>query len=218
MSLDLDGRQRAMLEEMGIRLFWPEPEAPEVAAPVATPRVAPLAAPVAAPVARPVPAAPVAPRPAAAPALSDAALFGAGDPQPDYLLLLDPPTEEEERQGQPVLGDAGKLLDNMLAALGVSRRRRVYLACVPRSGVEGLEEALRQQVEQLRPKVILAMGRFAVQGLLQTGEPPGRLRGRAHDYRGVPVVVTYHPAYLLRNLADKANAWADLCLAQGLVS
>ncbi|MDB5860006.1 MAG: hypothetical protein JWQ76_3695 [Ramlibacter sp.] len=217
MSLDLDPRQRAMLEEMGIRLFWPEQEAPEVAAPLATPRAASVAA-VAAPLARPVPSAPAAPRPVAAPALAEAALFGAGDPQPDFLLLLDPPTEEEERQGQPVLGDAGKLLDNMLAALGVNRRRRVYLACVPRSGVEGLEDALRQQVEQLRPKVILAMGRFAVQGLLQTGEPPGRLRGRAHDYRGVPVVVTYHPAYLLRNLADKGNAWADLCLAQALVA
>jgi uracil-DNA glycosylase family 4 len=209
-SLDLDPRQRAMLEEMGIRLFWPEPAAPEVSAPVAAPRVAPVTA----PVARPAPA-PAAPRPAAS-VTSEAALFGAGDPQPDFLLLLDPATEEEERQGQPVLGDPGKLLDNMLAALGVSRRRGVYLACVPRSGVEGLEDALREQVEQLQPKVILAMGRFAVQGLLQTGEPPGRLRGRAHDFRGVPVVVTYHPAFLLRNQAEKANAWADLGLAQSL--
>ena len=211
MSLDLDERQRAMLEEMGIRVFWPEPAQAEEAP-----------APVAAPVARSVPPAPVAPRPPApAPAAvhgpSDAALFGAGDAQPDYLLLLDPPTEEEERQGQPVLGDPGKLLDNMLAALGVSRKRGVYLACVPRSGVEGLDDALREQVQQLRPKVILAMGRFAVQGLLRTSDPPGRLRGRAHDFQGVPVVVTYHPAYLLRNQADKANAWADLCLARALV-
>ena len=117
-----------------------------------------------------------------------------------------------------MLGDAGKLLDNMLAALGVSRKRRAYLACVPRSGLEGVDALLREQVEQLRPRVILAMGRFAVQGLLRTGEPPGRLRGRAHDFAGVPVVVTYHPAYLLRNQADKANAWADLCLARSLVS
>jgi DNA polymerase len=208
-----------MLEEMGIRLFWPEPAVADEPAPVAAPRAAAVAAPLARP-ASPVPMAPVAPHaaPAPAPAGTEAALFGAGDPQPDFLLLLDPPTEEEERQGQPVLGDPGKLLDNMLAALGVSRRRGVYLACVPRSGVEGLEDALRQQVEQLRPKVILAMGRFAVQGLLQTGEPPGRLRGRAHDYRGVPVVVTYHPAYLLRNLPEKANAWVDLCLARSLVA
>jgi DNA polymerase len=227
-SLALDPRQRAMLEEMGIRLFWPEPAlAEEEPAPVAALHAEPVAAPLARP-APPLPIAPMpsvapvapraAPAPAFAPAMADAALFGAGDPRPDFLLLLDPPTEEEERQGQPVLGDAGKLLDNMLAALGVSRRRRVYLACVPRSGVDGLEDALRQQVEQLRPKVILAMGRFAVQGLLQTGEPPGRLRGRAHDYRGVPVVVTYHPAYLLRNLPDKANAWADLCLARSLAA
>jgi DNA polymerase len=215
-SLELDTRQRAMLEEMGIRVFWPEPvpDEPEV--------IAPVAAPVDAPVARPPAPAPVAPRPADAPVPAvveaDGALFGAGDAQPDYLLLFDPATEEEERQGQPVLGDAGRLLDNMLAALGVSRRRRVYLACVPRSGLEGVDDLLRQQVEQLKPRVILAMGRFAVQALLRTGEPPGRLRGRAHDFAGVPVVVTYHPAYLLRNQADKANAWADLCLARSLVN
>ena len=217
MSVDLDPRQRAMLEEMGIRLFWPDAaetaEPPlEVAAPTATV--------VAAPLARPAASAPVTPRPAPVRAAvdADAALFGAGDPQPDYLLLFDPPTEEEERQGQPVLGDAGKLLDNMLAALGVSRKRRVYLACVPRSGLEGLDDLLREQVQQLRPRVILAMGRFAVQGLLRSSEPPGKLRGRAHDFNGVPVVVTYHPAYLLRNQADKANAWADLCLARSLLS
>jgi len=144
-------------------------------------------------------------------------LFGAGDLRPDFLLLLDPPTEEEERQGQPVLGDAGKLLDNMLASLGLSRKRGAYLACVPRSGLEGIGEALQEQVQQLQPKVILAMGRFAVQGLLRTTEAPGRLRGRAHDFQGVPVVVTYHPAYLLRNQPDKANAWADLCLARSLI-
>ncbi|MCG2594819.1 uracil-DNA glycosylase [Ramlibacter sp. XY19] len=214
--MDLDKRQRAMLEEMGIRVYWPEtpeaePEPEHVAPPVA--RAAPAPAPVAQQ--RPVPA--TAPAPMRTPGPAGAGLFGAGDAQPDYLLLLDPATEDEERQGQPVLGDAGKLLDNMLAALGVSRKRSVYLACVPRSGLEGVDELLRQQVEQLRPRVILAMGRFAVQGLLRSGEPPGRLRGRAHDFAGVPVVVTYHPAYLLRNQADKANAWADLCLARSLL-
>ncbi len=80
------------------------------------------------------------------------------------------------------------------------------------------ERFLREQVAAVRPKVILAMGRFAVQALLETQEPAGRLRGRAHTYQGVPVVVTFHPGYLLRNLPDKAHAWADLCLAQGLVA
>ena len=72
---------------------------------------------------------------------------------------------------------------------------------------------LQRQIELLQPKVILAMGRFAIQSLLQTTEPIGKLRGRMHQYHGVPVIATYHPAYLLRNLPDKAKAWADLCLA-----
>jgi uracil-DNA glycosylase len=151
-------------------------------------------------------------------------VFGVGDRQPDWLVVGEAPGEQEDLQGEPFVGQAGKLLDNMLRALGVSRSRKVYIAnvlkCRPPGNrnpdaeeVARCEPFLRRQVELLQPKIILAMGRFAVQSLLGSTEPIGKLRGRVHDYRGVPVVVTYHPAYLLRNLPDKAKAWADLCLA-----
>jgi len=269
MSLELDERQRAMLAEMGVRVFWPAaPEAEaelealsaEEAVAVSPPVVArPAPAPVAAPpVARPVPA-PVLRAPAVArpegrlripgietmewDALRQAVasceacklcegrrntVFGVGDQQADWLVVGEAPGENEDLQGEPFVGQAGKLLDNMLAALGLNRRERVYIAnvlkCRPPGNrnpepeeVAQCEPFLRRQVELLQPKIILAMGRFAVQTLLQTNEPIGRLRGRVHQYNGVPVVVTYHPAYLLRNLPDKAKAWADLCLAQAVL-
>jgi uracil-DNA glycosylase family 4 len=155
------------------------------------------------------------------------ALFGTGDRQAEWLVVGEPPGENEDAQGQAFAGADGQLLDNMLAAVGVSRRKGAYLSNVLKCRPPGnrnpepqeiaqCEPFLRRQVELLGPKVILAMGRFAVQTLLQTGEPIGRLRGRVHRYNDVPVVVTYHPAYLLRNLPDKAKAWADLCLAQAV--
>jgi DNA polymerase len=155
-------------------------------------------------------------------------VFGVGDLQPDWLVVGEAPGENEDLQGEPFVGQAGKLLDNMLAALGLSRREKVYIANVLKCRPPGnrnpepeeiaqCEPFLRRQVELLRPKIILAMGRFAVNTLLQTNEPIGRLRGRVHRYHDVPVVVTYHPAYLLRNLPDKAKAWADLCLAQSVL-
>jgi DNA polymerase len=120
----------------------------------------------------------------------------------------------------------------MLAALHLTRAQdgpelpaqRVYIANTlkcrpPRNRNPSAEEMaqcepfLVRQIELLKPRLILAMGRFAVQALLRSDEPVGRLRGRVHRYQGVPLVVTYHPAYLLRNLADKAKAWDDLCLA-----
>ena len=260
MSLQLDARQRAMLEEIGIKLFWPEPQAPEAEedAPAAVreaPAVraeAPTAQREPAPVRRePAPAArasAVEAVPVALPAdlaaldwdalqqavadwargLRRVPVFGAGDRQPDWLCVGDPPVEEEERQRQPFVGEPGKLLDNMLAAVGASRERGAYLtnALKCRPGEDRTGEAaelaqsaafLRRQVELLQPRVVLAMGRFAVQALLQTTEPLGKLRGRVHRAGEVSVVVTYHPAYLLRNLADKGKAWADLCLAQSVV-
>jgi uracil-DNA glycosylase len=151
-------------------------------------------------------------------------VFGVGDLQPDWMIVGEAPGEQEDLQGEPFVGQAGKLLDNMLRALGVDRTRQVYIAnvlkCRPPGNrnpepeeVAQCEPFLRRQVELLQPKIIVAMGRFAVQSLLGSADPIGRLRGRVHDYRGVPVVVTYHPAYLLRNLPEKAKAWADLCLA-----
>jgi uracil-DNA glycosylase family 4 len=152
-------------------------------------------------------------------------VFGVGDRQADWLIVGEAPGENEDLQGEPFVGQAGRLLDNMLAALGLDRQHQVFIAnvlkCRPPGNrnpepeeVAQCEPFLRRQVALLKPRIILAMGRFAVQSLLQTTEPIGKLRGRVHSYQGVPVIVTYHPAYLLRNLPDKAKAWADLCLAQ----
>ena len=151
-------------------------------------------------------------------------VFGTGDRQADWLIVGEAPGENEDLQGEPFVGQAGLLLDNMLKALGLNRRQKVYitnvLKCRPPGNrnpepheVAQCAPFLRRQVELLQPRIILAMGRFAVQALLQSNEPIGKLRGTVYRYHGVPLVVTYHPAYLLRNLADKAKAWADLCLA-----
>jgi DNA polymerase len=169
-------------------------------------------------------------------------VFGVGSEEAHWMVVGEAPGEQEDRQGEPFVGKAGQLLDNMLAAIGLSRgeppalpgegpagpERRVFIAnvlkCRPPGNrnpepeeVAQCEPFLRRQVELVKPKIILAMGRFAVQSLLQTSEPIGRLRGKPHRYAGVPVVVTYHPAYLLRNLPDKARAWEDLCLARELM-
>jgi uracil-DNA glycosylase len=155
-------------------------------------------------------------------------VFGIGDLQADWLIVGEAPGEQEDLKGEPFVGQAGKLLDNMLRALGLAREK-VYIAnvlkCRPPGNrnpepdeVAQCEPFLRRQVELLQPKVIVAMGRFAVQSLLGNGEAIGKLRGQRHQYAGVPVVVTYHPAYLLRNLPDKAKAWADLCLAREIAA
>ena len=152
-------------------------------------------------------------------------VFGVGDRQADWLIVGEAPGENEDIQGEPFVGQAGKLLDNMLKALGLSRREKVYIAnvlkCRPPGNrnpepddVSQCEPFLRRQVQLLQPKIIVAMGRFAVQSLLGTTDAIGKLRGQRHSYAGVPVIVTYHPAYLLRSLPEKAKAWADLCLAR----
>ena len=152
-------------------------------------------------------------------------VFGVGDENAEWMLIGEAPGAEEDRLGDPFVGQAGKLLDNMLAALGLSRRRNVYIAnvlkCRPpgNRNPEPAEVAkctpyLLKQIELVRPKLILAMGRFAAQTLLNTDAAVGSLRGRVHRYAGVALVVTYHPAYLLRNLPDKAKAWEDLVFAR----
>jgi uracil-DNA glycosylase len=156
-------------------------------------------------------------------------VFGVGDAGARWMVIGEAPGEREDLQGEPFVGAAGHLLDNMLRAVGVSRQGSgeagAYVAnvlkCRPPANrnpqpeeVVRCEPFLQRQVALVRPRLILAMGRFAVQSLLRTTDPIGRLRGRIHTYEGVPVVVTYHPAYLLRNLPDKAKAWADLCLAR----
>jgi DNA polymerase len=160
-------------------------------------------------------------------------VFGVGHPQAQWMIVGEAPGEQEDRQGEPFVGPAGQLLDAMLRALGLSRaegppEQQVYIAntlkCRPPRNrnpepaeLAQCEPFLRRQLALVQPKVILAMGRFAVQTLLQSDEAIGRLRGRVHQYEGVPVVVTYHPAYLLRQPLDKAKAWEDLCLAASVL-
>jgi uracil-DNA glycosylase len=156
-------------------------------------------------------------------------------PQVDWLIVGEAPGENEDLQGEPFVGQAGKLLDNMLAAMkvgkngkGLSRSEGVYIAnvlkCRPPANrnpspeeVAMCEPYLARQIELLRPKMIVAMGKFAIFSLTGSNEPVGKLRGRVHTLKHAtyqaPVIVTYHPAYLLRNLPDKAKAWADLLLA-----
>jgi DNA polymerase len=266
----LDPRQRAMLAEMGVRVWAPgatdapapapvAPAEPEAAPPAPAPRApaAPIAAPAIQPPARPPVEAPTpAPAPAPVPAAHASAVasmdwpelqatvaaceacglcrsrtqtvFGVGSTQADVMVVGEAPGEQEDRQGEPFVGPAGQLLDAMLRAIQHDRQatdeRGVYIANVlkcrpPANRNPAPDEVLRcepylaRQVALVKPRVIIAMGRFAVQSLLNTTDPIGRLRGRVHHYQGVPVIVTYHPAYLLRTPADKAKAWADLCLA-----
>ena len=156
-------------------------------------------------------------------------VFGVGNQRAHWMVVGEAPGEQEDASGEPFVGAAGQLLDNMLRALGLTRdeappERQVFIAntlkCRPPRNrnpepteLAQCEPFLQRQIALIQPRVIVAMGRFAVQALLGSDEPIGRLRGRVHRYQGVPLVVTYHPAYLLRNLADKARAWDDLCLA-----
>jgi DNA polymerase len=152
-------------------------------------------------------------------------VFGVGDEKAQWLLVGEAPGQEEDRQGEPFVGQAGKLLDGMLASIQLKRGENVYIANVlkcrpPGNRNPAPEEVakcsphLLRQVALLQPKLILAMGRFAVQTLLGTDASIASLRGRLHHYAGVPLVVTYHPAYLLRTLPDKAKAWQDLLFAK----
>ncbi len=157
-------------------------------------------------------------------------VFGVGHEQAQWMIVGEAPGEQEDKQGEPFVGRAGQLLDRMLAALDLTRAeaeatRQVFIAnvlkCRPPANrnpqpqeVAQCEPFLLRQIELVQPKVILAMGRFAVQSLLKSTEPIGKLRGRVHELAGVPLIVTYHPAYLLRSPADKALAWDDLCLAR----
>jgi DNA polymerase len=152
-------------------------------------------------------------------------VFGVGDPDADWMLIGEAPGAEEDRLGDPFVGQAGKLLDNMLAALDLNRARQVYIAnvlkCRPPGNrnpepeeVAKCSPHLLKQIELVKPRLILAMGRFAAQTLLGTDASIASLRGKVYRYAGVPLIVTYHPAYLLRNLADKAKAWEDLVFAR----
>lgn len=151
-------------------------------------------------------------------------VFGVGNPQADWLVIGEAPGEQEDLQGEPFVGPAGLLLNEMLRAIGLAREA-VYIANIlkcrpPRNRdpqpleVAACEGFLKSQIAHLQPKIILAVGRIAAQNLLKTTTPIGKLRGRRHDYLGVPLVVTYHPAYLLRSPTEKRSAYADLRLAR----
>jgi uracil-DNA glycosylase family 4 len=150
---------------------------------------------------------------------------GVGSTPADWLFVGEGPGSEEDAKGEPFVGQAGRLLDNMLAALGLARGADVYIANVvkcrppqnrtpePRE-VEACLPYLDRQIELLHPRLIVALGKSAATALLDVDATIASLRGRVHRYRNVPLVVTYHPAYLLRNLPDKAKAWEDLLLAR----
>ncbi len=256
---ELDDRQRAMLAEMGVRVWMPQTER-------AAPALASVAAQTAAPPtsqqgAASTPVAPVsnAPQMLSVPIVDisqlpegiasmdwaqlqsavaactgcglsqsrQQAILGEGLASADWMIVGDAPGEEEDKEARSFAGAAGQLLDNMLKALSLTREQ-VYLThalkCRTPVGrnasqveVSHCATYLARQVELVQPKVILAMGRTAALALLQSAEPLGKLRSQVQSFKGVPVVVTYPPAYLLRNQADKAKAWADLCSAASLV-
>ncbi len=256
---ELDDRQRAMLAEMGVRVWMPQsvralPAKASKLAQVAVP-VTPTAdasATVSVPVASTpqmlsVPIVDISNLPEGIarmdwaqlqPAVASCtgcglsqsrqqAILGEGLASADWMIVGDAPGEEEDKEARSFAGPAGHLLDNMLKALSLTREQ-VYLThalkCRTPVGrnasqveVSHCATYLARQVALVQPKVILAMGRTAALALLQSAEPLGKLRSQVQSFRGVPVVVTYPPAYLLRNQADKAKAWADLCVAASLV-
>jgi uracil-DNA glycosylase len=227
-------RRDEMLREMGIYPRW-------------RPRSA-VAADATEAAATPVPAEPVgdalSPRPATVPgpgweelkacvasctacglhATRNKTVFGVGDEQADWLFIGEGPGADEDAQGEPFVGQAGKLLDNMLAAIDLRRGANVYIANIVKCRPPGNrnpapEEAqacsahLQRQIELIRPRLIIALGKVAAVNLLGRDASIAALRGQVHEHRGIPLIVTYHPAYLLRTLNDKAKAWQDLCFA-----
>lgn len=259
---ELDDRQRAMLAEMGVRVWLPKTQPVVLTAPQAeAENPAPVSAPsvtIAAPLQKAAassPAPKLVPMPVVDinalpegiahmdwPALQSAvstctgcglcqgrqqAILGEGLQTADWMVVGDAPGEDEDKEGVSFAGPAGQLLNNMLKALSLTRDQ-VYLTHALKcrtplgrsaSQVEASHCAtyLARQVALVQPKVILAMGRTAAMALLQSTEPLGKLRSEVQSFNGVPVVVTYPPAYLLRNQADKAKAWADLCKAASLL-
>ncbi len=154
-------------------------------------------------------------------------VFGVGNKTAQWLFIGEAPGAEEDRKGEPFVGAAGQLLNAMLFAIGL-KRQEIYISnvlkCRPPNNrdpqgieVERCEPYLLRQIELLNPKIIIAMGRFAAHSLLKTDMALGKLRGKPLTYHGIPLIVTYHPAYLLRNPIDKRKAWEDLCLAKSMM-
>ncbi len=238
-------RDEAVLRELNLYPLWVRRDAPAAAtAPDAM--VEPQPAAIAAQAAVAIPAAPQ-PRPAeASPAAQldwpqlkqqvhdctacklragcTQTVFGVGDERAEWLFVGEGPGADEDAQGEPFVGQAGKLLDNMLASIKLRRGDNVYIANVvkcrpPNNRTPEPDEVatcmpyLRRQIELIKPKLIVALGKTAATALLERDATLGSLRGTVHDYHGTPLIVTYHPAYLLRSPAEKARAWQDLCFA-----
>ena len=254
MSLELDTRQRAMLQEMGVNVWLPESGVAvlERAAPARAARTPVTSeAPVRTPAPASAPVTPVAMAIAASPdwatlqetvqhcqactlcaGRSHTTLVPPADSSPcDWMVVGDPPDEDEDRAGAPFAGADGQLLANMLKALGATSAYRTnVMKCRPAHGaiaqaaeLNRCSAYLQREIALVQPKVILSLGRFANQVLLgETPElaalPLGKLRGTVHSYQGVAVVVSYPPKLLMRNGADKAKAWADLCLASATLA
>lgn len=151
-------------------------------------------------------------------------VFGVGDEKAEWLFVGEGPGADEDVQGEPFVGQAGKLLDNMLAAIKLKRGSNVYIANIvkcrpPNNRTPEADEIatclpyLQQQIALIKPKLIIALGKTAATSLLGRDATLGSLRGTVHNYQGTPLIVTYHPAYLLRSPAEKAKAWQDLCFA-----
>ncbi len=151
-------------------------------------------------------------------------VFGVGDEKADWLFVGEGPGADEDAQGEPFVGQAGKLLDSMLAAIKLKRGTNVYIANIvkcrpPDNRTPAADEIaqclpyLERQIELIQPKLIVALGKTAATALLGKDATIGSLRGTLHDYHGIPLIVTYHPAYLLRSPTEKAKAWQDLCFA-----
>lgn len=157
-------------------------------------------------------------------------VFGVGDEKAKWLFVGEGPGRNEDLRGEPFVGQAGKLLDNMLLAMGLKRGENAYIAnivkCRP-TDTNGRDRPptpeenaacmpyLERQIALIQPEIIVALGKTAALSLLALDPetPVSKLRGKVHQYAGKPLIVTYHPAYLLRNMVDKKKAWSDLCLA-----
>ncbi len=151
-------------------------------------------------------------------------VFGTGNKTADWMIIGEAPGQHEDLQGKPFVGNAGLLLTEMLRSIGLSREQVFItniLKCRPPGNrdpkpdeAESCNDYLQQQLKLIQPKIILAVGRIAAQTLLKTGEPLSKLRGKKHAFNDTPLVVVYHPAYLLRSLSEKRKAWQDLLLAR----
>jgi len=232
-------RRLQYLSALGVEVWLPRQSVPCVAV---TPAAARLAA---SPAVVPVPPPPEAPavlerweqlkaevaacRKCALHATRTQAVFGVGDRHAQWLVIGEAPGAEEDRQGEPFVGRAGQLLNSMLRAIGLARGENVYIANILKSRPPGNRDPkpeeiasclpyLKRQIALIEPRVILAVGRIAAQNLLGTEAPLGRLRGRVHHFGelNTPLIVTYHPAYLLRTPAEKRKAWEDLKFARSV--